>query len=360
MASFAIFDSLTTAQTLADGEFGVIGDTGSLRVAEVPAITATGTVAVSVSGVLVGGVSAIDFETGIFVLSVGASGRINAREEDTVAADDVDRAFVSNDGRILSDEDALDISGGGPITILNTGTLFGDSDGIVTDSVGSLTRIVNRGTIVGDQDGGIDHLAGDSFLLNRGTITGVDYGFDAAEGSGSAGRDEVRNFGSIEGGVFLNEQSDIVINGGEIDFVDLGDGSDFYVGRRQGSAQSVDGGDGGDILFSSRADDVLRWSGQRHLRVRPARRRRSRRGLRRPGRRQPQRLRLLRPVGRAPADRGPAGRRAHRPLRRRPDDPARRHRQGRPARQRLLLRGDVGSEAPRRPVDNSAVNTYFQ
>ena len=55
MASFVFFDTFTTAQTLADGEFGVIGDTGSLRVTGDDAISATGTVAVSVDGTLFGG-----------------------------------------------------------------------------------------------------------------------------------------------------------------------------------------------------------------------------------------------------------------------------------------------------------------
>ena len=64
MASFAFFDSFTTAQTLADGEFGFIADTGSLVVSGDDAIDATGTVAVAVHGRLSGSDSAVDFFNG--------------------------------------------------------------------------------------------------------------------------------------------------------------------------------------------------------------------------------------------------------------------------------------------------------
>ena len=57
------------------------------------------------------------------------------------------------------------------IELLNTGSISGDSDGIVTSSTDSTTRIVNRGSISGG-DGGIDHLAGDAFVINHGAIAG--------------------------------------------------------------------------------------------------------------------------------------------------------------------------------------------
>ena len=171
MASFAFFDSFTTAQTLADGEFGFIGDTGSLEV-DGDAITATGDVArrglrpavrqrstpsTTIDGVVRARPSASD-------------GRVARRDGDAIVADDVDRRLRLNRGRIVSGEDALDIRGTGPISIVNNGTLIGESDGH-RHRVGrtGLTRIVNNGTIDG-VDGGIDHLGGDSLLINRGTI----------------------------------------------------------------------------------------------------------------------------------------------------------------------------------------------
>jgi hypothetical protein len=259
MPSFTFFDSFTTAQTLATGEFGFIADTGSLVVNGDDAIDVTGTVAVAVNGRLSGGDNAVDFFDGVFALAVGATGRITAPTDDAILAEDLDQSFVSNAGRIRSGEDALDLRGGGPITILNTGTLFGRSDGIVTESIGSETRIENRGTITGDDGGGIDHLGGDSLLVNRGTIEGAEYGFqtaDVADGE-PAGEDDVRNFGSIEGGVFLFAAGDFVENRGEIDLIELGGGDDVYFGRGTGSAGNVDGGGGRDALVSSRADDTF-------------------------------------------------------------------------------------------------------
>jgi hypothetical protein len=257
MASFFFFEDSTTAQTLAAGEFGFIADSGSLEVAVGDAITAAGSVSVAVYGSLFGGESAIDHANGSFFLKVGAAADIDAGQADTIDVDDVDEAFVENEGRIDSAQDALDIRGTGPITILNRGTLIGDSDGIVTGSTG-LTRIVNDGTITGRNDGGIDHLdGGDSLLINRGRITrGPDYGFDA-----DTGVDVVRNFGSIRGGVFLFQSDDSVTNSGFIDFIELGGGADTYRGRGVGRAGEVDGGGGRDTLIGSRADDIFAGGG---------------------------------------------------------------------------------------------------
>ena len=202
--------------------------------------------------------SAVDFCQRYFrALTVGESGAVNAGGDDTILAEDARPAFVSNAGRIRSLEDALDIRGGGPITIVNTGTLFGGSDGIVTTE-GSLTRIVNRGTIDGDEAGGIDHLGGDTSSSTAGRSRARTTASMPPTGpTVTPGEDEVRNFGSIEGGVFLYGHDDFVENRGEIDFVDLGGGDDIYFGRGTGSAGRVDGGDGEDLLVSSRADDTF-------------------------------------------------------------------------------------------------------
>jgi hypothetical protein len=256
MASFVLRDtSSTTARTLADGEFGFISDDSALEV-DGDAVTASGEVALAVYGRLFGSESALDQDDGFLVLQVGRDARVGAGDSDTIVLDDGDGAFVDNDGRINSNEDALDLRGTGAITILNDGLLRGDSDGIVTESVGALTRIVNRGTIAGRDDGGIDHLGGDALVINRGTIVGVDYGFD-----GEDGREELENFGSIEGGVFMYAQDDFVSNRGEIDSVELGGGDDVYLGLGAGRAGSVDGGGGRDTLVSSRADDLFNGGG---------------------------------------------------------------------------------------------------
>jgi hypothetical protein len=255
MPSFVFFDSFTTAQTLASGEFGFIGASGSLEVTGV-AVASTGSALLSVYGTLSGTDRAVDHDGGEFLLNVGEDARIASDGAfDTIDVDGITRAFIATAGELESGSDALDIRGTGPIVIRNTGSIVGVSDGIVTSATGSNVRIVNFGTVTGS-DGGIDHLSGDSLLVNRGTIDGSagSYGFDAGE---DGGEDEVRNSGSIQGGVKLEGGDDTVINGGDIDFIELGTGDDSYEGRARGSAGRVDGGEGRDTVIGSRANDVF-------------------------------------------------------------------------------------------------------
>jgi hypothetical protein len=244
--SFVLDSASTVARTLANGDFGFIAATGRLQTTGV-AIDATGSVMVGVEGTLVGDDNAIT-ASGTLQLVVGIDGRIDSNHLDTIAVSGGGN-FV-NHGRIDSGEDALDIRGSDVISITNDGVLSGDSDGVVTDSASAKTTIVNTGTIQG-VDGGIDHLSGDALVINRGTISGQDfYGYDGAND-----RDVLRNFGTIEGGVFTQTKADLVVNRGEIDFVQLQAGDDEYVGQGTGSADKVSGGGGEDTLTGSRADD---------------------------------------------------------------------------------------------------------
>ena len=251
MASFFLFDASTTARTLTSGEFGFIGQLGSLAVSGA-AISSTGNVEVTLFGSLFATSSAIDHSAGSFVLQVGKNGTANSSNDDTFDIDFTTSAFVSNDGSLLSGSDALDIRGNGLIEILNTGSISGRSDGIVTSAVGAIAEIVNHGSIAGG-DGGIDHLdGGGSRIVNFGSIVGDDYGI-----SGGDRVDVVRNAGTIEGGVITEDRADRVVNSGEIDRVLLGTGDDVYIGRGAGSADLVDASAGKDTLRSSQADDTF-------------------------------------------------------------------------------------------------------
>lgn len=252
MPSFAFFSDFTTAQTLASGEFGFIDQEGSLEV-DGDAITSTGDVLISVNGFLAATSNAVAHDSnGVFLMSIGESGRVRSNNADAIFVEESDRAFIRNDGRIVSAFDAIDVDSGGQLTVVNNGTLVGESDGLVTDATGGSARIVNNGVIDG-LDGGIDHVGGESLLINRGQIREAEnYGF-----SGDEGRDEVRNTGTILGGVFLEAGDDVVTNQGVIDRVVLGIGDDVYIGRGRGSAGRVDGRDGEDFLIGSRADDVF-------------------------------------------------------------------------------------------------------
>jgi hypothetical protein len=250
MASFFLFDGSQVARALNNGETGFIGQLGSLATTG-DAITGSGAISVSVYGSLFGVGNAVDHDGTQFELHVGQNGTAGSRDGDTFDIDVTERAFVSNHGSLLSGSDALDIRGTGVIEILNTGSISGDSDGIVTSSTDTTTRIVNHGTISGG-DGGIDHLDGDALVINHGAIAGENYGYDGADNL-----DRLRNAGTIEGGVFMQAKADRVSNAGTVDHVDLGGGDDVYIGRGSGYADSVDGGGGADKLTSSRADDTF-------------------------------------------------------------------------------------------------------
>lgn len=255
MASFTLFDGSTVARTLLDGEFGFIGQLGALATDGV-AVSASGSAAVTVLGSLhASGDNAIDHTGEVIEVYVGQLGAIGSNSSDTVSASIVNSAFVSNDGAIFSGSDALDIrssDAGASINILNTGSISGASDGIVTNSGDDVTRIVNRGSIMG-ATGGIDHLGGDAVLINRGDVSGEDYGY-----SGAADADTVRNFGTILGGVLGEDGDDVVFNAGYIDNVDLGDDDDLYDGRGGAVTGGINGGFGADTLRGGDGEDVLR------------------------------------------------------------------------------------------------------
>lgn len=252
MASFMIFGNSTTPRTLADDEFGVIGSGGSLSVAGV-AITSEDDVLLTILGRLYGRDGAVLHGDGTLVMNVGDGARVNSASGDTIEAFDLDQALVTNAGRILSREDAIDVRGNGPVNINNSGTITADSDGIVTEAIGSRAEIVNTGSITGVV-GGIDHLdGGDSSLVNRGRIVGEEnYGFSGADGA-----DQVLNTGTIRGGVFLLEGADSVTNRGYIDRIELGDGGDVYLASGEGRSGLVKGGGGQDFLFGGRQNDVF-------------------------------------------------------------------------------------------------------
>ena len=132
--------------------------------------------------------------------------------------------------------------------------------------VGALTRIVNRGTIEGRNDGGIDHLAGEALVINRGTIVGPTYGYD-----GDDDRDELQNFGAIVGGVFTFAQNDLrrQPRGDRLRRVRQRQRR-LYRARHRPRRPGVDGDGGRDTLESSRADDLFIGGGSRRfLRLRP-------------------------------------------------------------------------------------------
>lgn len=255
MASFTLFSAETLLRTLNAGEFGFIGEDGSLTTTGL-ALNVTGPALVSVYGSIdASGGTAIDHGTGFLALEIGAVGSIRNTGSGDAVSSSGGEVQVANRGAIRSGEDALDLRGG-EVRIVNDGVLRGGSDGVVVDATGSSLEIFNRGSIRGVDDGGIDLLGGQATIVNRGTIAGPAYGID-----GSGGDENLENSGKISGGVALQDGLDSVTNRGDIDTVDLGAGSDTYFGQGFGSADSVNAGTGRDWLSGSRADDHFTGGG---------------------------------------------------------------------------------------------------
>ena len=117
---------------------------------------------------------------------------------------------------------------------------------------GGQTRIVNNGIIDGFE-GGIDHLGGNSLLINRGTIREAEfYGF-----SGAADSDEVRN--SARSGVAYSwgATTTALSTAGSSTSSTSASATTSISPGVQGSAGRVDGRDGEDFFVGGRADDVF-------------------------------------------------------------------------------------------------------
>jgi hypothetical protein len=252
MPSFTLFDDSSVARSLDFGEFAFIGETGNLTV-NGDAISSSLDVLISVFGTLTGRASAVEHAGGFFNLFVGDTGRVGSGLGNAVNVDNARGALLRNDGAIRSSEGSgLSVESGGSLSILNNGSLTAERVGIIAAADDERMQIVNNGTIDAGFDG-INTVVERALIINRGTISGANsYGIDAADRA-----DELRNNGSTTGDVVMRAGRDTVINSGVMDTVDLGDGADIYIGRRDGRAVLVDGAGGRDRLLSSRSDDTF-------------------------------------------------------------------------------------------------------
>lgn len=252
MASFAFFDNSTTAQALTDGEFGVVGAGTTLAVTGL-AVAATDDVLLSAFGRLTGSSTAVQHTGGgIFTMTIGTSAQVRSQTDDTIQSVAADRVLFANAGRVVSQDDAVDLRATGVVQVENSGEMVGVSDGLVVGSDGPTSSIVNTGSITGGS-GGIDNVSGSCALVNRGQIVGsADYGYHGAEAT-----DSILNTGTIRGGVFLFGSGDQVDNRGSIDLVEMGNGADLYIAAGKGQAGLVSGGGGADMLIGGRQEDVF-------------------------------------------------------------------------------------------------------
>jgi Ca2+-binding RTX toxin-like protein len=324
MADFLITFSSTTAQTLLDGEKGIIGTSGTLAVTDAQAIGVEG----EADLLILGSVTALKGDgvggpaVGILELVVGTTGHLTALDDAAVdiavagsavirnqgniigsaagiVATDTDGSAgfrLSNGGTILADGAALLLSlGNGTVNLTNSGRIETqgnasaaaiDAEGgvIVFDQTGTVvgdvllasvfsTRLVNAGTILGDVFLGTSASA-DSFVNLGGRVSGTIFGgagddiYTIDRGdlvlSDSSGVDTVRSSASYQ----LAAGLDILTLIGSADIAGTGNGSSNFIDgnggdnllRGFGGSDRLNGHDGDDTVRGGLGNDTVQAS----------------------------------------------------------------------------------------------------
>ena len=271
MTNFLYYSGVTTGnETLAANELGYIGrdatvqgsisgnaDNMDIRILGA-LVTITNTAAVGVVG------------NNISVF-VGATGTVNSLSFSTTNGIGVE-IDVQGGGAVGQIFNAGEISGRNlgifayaqaatdTQSIRNTGTIFGQTGGILTAGLGQI-NLVNSGLISGLEYGITNFTFSYNFpansvsIVNSGTIEGS----TAAIRTGSLA-DTVVNTGQIRGDVLMGDAIDSFVNrAGTVDGdIHLGDGNDRYVGTGANVTGAVYGDAGADTFFGNQnAADVF-------------------------------------------------------------------------------------------------------
>lgn len=281
MTSFTIVSLSTAVQTIDTGEFGFIGRNGVLITPGNDAVEMLGSSALVVEGSLVAG---------------GHAARMMGSNDVVVTATGSIDSKLGN---------GLEFgAGGGSKSIVNTGTISGQENGVGYSILGlgddfDLT-VVNSGTIRGSDFAGIHGYCGGGgaiFIDNSGIVSGGTFGIRLEVQIADTALSRVLNSGMIMGnqvGIGGTDQGETVINSGMIvsaqedsahlaldlgggddrlrnsgqiiGNVDLGAGDDRYSGvfgrvdgevRGGAGRDTLQGGDGNDVLDGGKADDTL-------------------------------------------------------------------------------------------------------
>jgi Ca2+-binding RTX toxin-like protein len=232
MTSFS-FDTLqTTPQTLGFAESGFITATGLLTVEFTTSVTMTSAISsLTVAGAIYSAGKAVDL-TGGGRVTIGSTGMVDA-EVYGIASVGVGNVFnLTNAGTISARLSAVVAFCDG-FYLLNTGTLTASDDICVNLSV-----------------------ATSSFITNTGDIFGSNYGIK----SFGTAVDHISNYGTISGpvnAIFLSNAGSRFINSGTlIGTAALNGGADYFDGSR-GAQDDVFGGVGNDTVFGGVGNDGL-------------------------------------------------------------------------------------------------------
>ncbi|MCC1495148.1 calcium-binding protein, partial [Cognatishimia sp. F0-27] len=275
MANFFITSFSSTSQALVGFETGIVAQGATLGV------TSTAS-AVSMNGAF----SSLFIEGAVISRGIGAS---------VVGSPEVE-INVGGNGSILGGSSGINFSlgSGGVFKLNNAGTISGNTNGVTWSSISNApsigVQVVNTGEILGATSRAFNaYVTDNSTLVNTGTIAGrtgiqwagdsslrtvttindgvisaqndgVQFNVNAAFESADTGQvDILRNTGTINGDVYLNEEDDTLSNSGliEADYVDMGDGNDLYDGRLGAVSGQVLGGHDNDTILGGAAGEDL-------------------------------------------------------------------------------------------------------
>jgi Ca2+-binding RTX toxin-like protein len=289
MASFNITGTITTANTLFDVEYGIVGANASVQTANVSAITFAGGNATAIvdGAVTTLNNQAIRSSGAVFpTLVVGPEGTItNASYGNggtaAVQLNGSGGFYLLNAGAITSSATGIGLGNASNVTgnFENLGDVYGRFSGVYAFVSDARVDIMNAGSIGGDIaieiEGDIVD-AGRVVIENSGTITGGTlavqaFSLDAIEltntglitgtvtlGSGNAVVDT--RFGQIQGDIFLGEGDDRFNGSAFGDIVDGGPDNDTLMGNA--GNDTLFGDSGFDTLYGNGGDDVLDGGGR--------------------------------------------------------------------------------------------------
>ncbi len=234
MASFVIGTASTTAQTLANGESGMIQQTGSLTPFSGNAVTMAGGAALGVQGSL----AALGAASAVLVSGSNSSIMVGAQ------------------GSILGLGGAAIESQTGNIELSNSGEVTGESFGMLLGHGGEgSARIVNSGVIRGLQNSGIYAHTDVLTIVNTGEITGGISGIQAF-----ARNVTIQNMGIISS-IAVSElplSSCYILNTGTIaKSVSMSAGNDRFIGDEGLVFGPVMGRSGDDRILTDRGDNEV-------------------------------------------------------------------------------------------------------
>jgi len=267
MASFNISTDVTVKQTLTGSEGGIVSQNGSISVLGDYAITTAGDNDLIINGTVSSTFDAISATGDVLNLIIGSQGNVLASGAYGLISSLSAWTSVQNNGTIGGASTGLGLFASDSTvahTVLNTGSIAGDSVGIQIEARGSASTIINSGFITSGGYGIIGNFITDAVLevWNTGTIAGKFESFrgNSDDGSGTSS-DRVHNAGLMTGNVILLGGDDLYdgIGGFVAGIVDGGAGSDTLIGGTD--TDIFLGGTQADLLRGRGGDDDLGGDG---------------------------------------------------------------------------------------------------